>query len=380
MKNDLPSQGNAPVKLLQVIGNAIVGGMEACVLRLLERLPRERFQVSAMCPFDSPFTERLRALGIDVVIVSMPPEDPPWASIATAAALVRERGIQVLHAHLPNAHVLAGLTGALTGVPVLTTIHARQLQTLDLEVHRLAGSHLAVVCRHTAFHALNLGVAPSHLHLLPNGVDLSLFQPGRVTGGPLRAACGLGADVPLVGFVGRLSAEKGPDQFLRAMQALHPLVPRAQAVLVGDGPMRAELQAQAARAGLRGCVHFAGLRHDVPQVLRELDVVVSTSRSEAMPLALLEAMACGLPVVAMRVGGVPDLIVHERTGFLVGLNDMEGVARHVARLLDDPALAAGFGRAAREHAQRHFSLADGVAATAALFERLAAMPQVALAA
>ena len=141
------------IHVLEIIGNAIVGGMENSVLRLIERLPPPRFSVSALCPFEGPYSERLRAAGAEVHIVPMP-DDPPWSAIHLACALIKSHAVDVLHSHLPNAHVLAGIAGRLSGKPVLATIHGRQLTPLDLEVHRSAGTHLHVVCKQSQFNAL----------------------------------------------------------------------------------------------------------------------------------------------------------------------------------------------------------------------------------
>ena len=116
---------DARVHVLEIIGNGIVGGMESVVQRLIERLPLERFAVTAICPFEGPFADRLRALDIEVVVVPIP-DDPPWPSVQSTCALVRSLGIDVIHSHLENAHALAGLVGSLTGTPVLATVHGRQ--------------------------------------------------------------------------------------------------------------------------------------------------------------------------------------------------------------------------------------------------------------
>lgn len=362
-----------PVRVLQVVGNAIVGGMESCVLRLVERLPRECFEVTVLCPFESRFTEALRELGLDVLVTPMP-EELSWPSLQMACALVEAQAIDVLHAHMTNAHLLAGLAGRLTGRPVLTTIHARQLATQDIEVQRLVGSHVSVVCRHSYYHALGLGIEPGLLACIPNGVDTARFAPdgdGGARAG-LRAAFGIDADRPLVGFVGRLSPEKGPEVFLRAVLLLHGLLPAAHFVVVGDGPLREELQDFVARFALGERTHFAGTRDDMPAVYRELDALVSSSHSEAMPLALMEAMASGVPVIATRVGGVPDLIDQGRTGWLVGPRDFEGLADRVAHTLRTPGLRRAMGAAARERAVARFDLADSVARTGRLLAELAA--------
>lgn len=360
------------VHVLEVIGNAIVGGMETSVQRLVERLPAERFAVSAVCPFESRFTEALRALGVEVLIAAMP-EDLSWASVQLVGALLRTQAVDVLHAHLPNAHLLAGVAGRLAGTPVLTTIHARQLGTLDLEVHRATGTHLSVVCRHSYFHALGLGVHAAQLSCIPNGVDTDRFAPdaaGRA--GALRQRFGIAGETPLVGYVGRFSPEKGPEVFLRAALLLATLAPEARCVMVGDGPMAGEIEAAVARFGLQERVHLAGTCRDMPAVYREFDVLVSSSHSEAMPLAVMEAMASGVPVVATKAGGVPDLVEQGRTGWIVGLRDHEGLAGQVAHILRTPGEVQRMGTHARERVLERHALADSVEATGALLARLAA--------
>lgn len=362
------------VRVLQVLGNAIVGGMESWVLRLVQRLPAERFEFTALCPFESAVTEQLRAHGVHVEVAPMP-EHLPWTTLQTACALVAERRIELLHAHLPQAHLLAGLAGTLTQRPVLTTIHARQLTTLDLEVHRLARSHVSVVARQSYFHALGLGVEPGLLSVEPNGVDTAHFRPReRADGEPLRARLGLGPDVPLIGFVGRLSAEKAPDVFVRAAMMLKTICPDAHAVLIGEGPMHAELVALVQRCGLEGQVHLAGVCHDMPALYGELDVIVSCSHTEAMPLVLLEAMACGLPAVATRVGGVPDIVEQGGSGWLVAPGDFDDIGQCCARLLSNAAQHRCMSERARERAVQRLDLAPSVVRVGELLDRLARPP------
>lgn len=360
--------------VLEVIGNAIVGGMETWVERLIERMPRDQFRFTALCPFESPFTDRLRALDVEVLIVPMF-DDPLGASIQTATALVSAGGIDLLHAHLPRAHVLAGIVGRLTGKPVLATIHSRHMEMLDLEAHRATGSHLSVVCQQSYSHAMGLGVSAGHLSCEPNGVDTRVFAPGPRSDNALRAALGLPAEAVLVGFVGRLSPEKGPEVFIRAAQILCSRPSLVHCVVVGEGPMAAELVDQVARAGLKKRVHFLGVRHDMPAVYRELDVVVSSSHSEAMPLALMEAMASALPVIATRVGGVPDLVEHEQTGWLVAPGDAEDIAGRCGMLTADAAMRRGMGERGRQRIAERFDLAAGVERMGQLFSRLAGVRQ-----
>jgi glycosyltransferase involved in cell wall biosynthesis len=297
------------------------------------------------------------------------PEELAWNSVNQVRVLVDSLQVDLLHAHLPNAHLLAGVAGRLAGRPVLATVHGRQLSLTDLEVHRAVASHLSVVCRYTYFHALGLGVAPNQLSCEPNGVDTQVFAPRR-SRGTLRRRLKLPPSAPLVGFVGRLSMEKGPEVLVRAAFLLRQAKPDAHVIFVGEGPCRATVQALIEKMGLNSCIHLLGLHEDMPSLYGELDVLVSTSYSEAMPLAIMEAMACGLPVVATRVGGVPDMVQHGRTGWLVAPGDFEDIARCLALLLSDEEARSGMGAAARRHALSQWQLEACVTRLGRLIERL----------
>nr|WP_297530509.1 glycosyltransferase [uncultured Roseateles sp.] len=346
----------APLHVLEVVGNDIVGGMERCVERLVAHLGREgSFRFTALCPSEGAFAERLRRAGATVVIVAMP-DDPPWSAVQMVASLIAAERVDLLHAHLPNAHLLAGLAGRLSGVPVMTTIHARQTGLSDLELHRATGSFLSVVCRQSYYHALGLGVERGHLSLEPNGVDVDTFRPGDRPAHGLRASLGIRPDAPLAGVVGRLSPEKGSDVFLRGAALVRQMLPEAHFVLVGEGPMRSGLREAIERQGLASHVHLAGGVEDVRPVYHDLDLLVSSSHSEAMPLALMEGMASGLPVVATRVGGVPEIVEHGGTGWLVAPRDAEDLAGRMHQMLTQPALRQRMGEQARARMVHHHRL------------------------
>lgn len=139
--------------------------------RLVERLvqrhgPGGHLRFTVVCPADGPYAERLRDLGADTVIVAMP-DDPPWHAIQVLIGLIRNKQAAVLHAHLPNAHRLAGLAGGITRTPVLATVQGLQLDMPDLEVHRLIASQLSVVTEASYFHALGLGLSSDRISLDP---------------------------------------------------------------------------------------------------------------------------------------------------------------------------------------------------------------------
>lgn len=366
-----PLPGARRLHVMQFVGNNIVGGMETYVQRLVERLPKEHFRVSVVCPYESHYSDRLRGHGAEVLVLSMP-DDPCWASICSAAAYVKSEQVDVLQAHLTNAHILAGLVGQLTGTPVIYTNHGRRLSSEDLEVHQLARTHFSLVCRYTELHALGLGIRPEYVHMIPNGVDTTVFTPRRERQGALRQRFGIPPDAPVVGFVGRLSVEKGPETFLRSVLLAHQAVPELHAVMVGTGPMESNVETFIRNFQMGSYAHLAGLQDDMPAVMSEFDLFVSSSHSEAMPLAMMEAMASGLPIVGTRVGGVPDLIQHGVSGYLVDRADINAISSAVRGLLQEPSLREQFGLASRERAVTLFSLDESIRVTCQLLRQLSA--------
>lgn len=175
----------------------------------------------------------------------------------------------------------------------------------------------------------------------------------------------------LVGFVGRLSPEKGPEVFLRAAALLHEKLPEVHFLMIGDGPMLTDLTLQARKMGLRRHVHFVPATEDIASMYGELDVLAHCSHSEAMPLVLMEAMASGLPLVATHVGGVPEIVVPDVTGMLCWPGDYQQMAARLGDLLQDPARRARMGSAARRHAENSFSIDRTVDSLSQLFVSLA---------
>jgi glycosyltransferase involved in cell wall biosynthesis len=199
------------------------------------------------------------------------------------------------------------------------------------------------------------------LVVVPPGIDLDPLLAIRARDGRLRAQIGAGADDVVVGVVGRLAEVKRPELALDVFAMLAPRYPRLHLVFVGDGSERARIERsiRALPEPIRSRAHLIGAREDMAPVLADLDLVLLTSRSEGLPIALIEAAAAGKPVVATRVGGVEEVVAHERTGF-VGEN-VDDLAFGLAQLLDAPAMAHAMGQRARIRvADRHSarSLAD----------------------
>lgn len=366
--------------VLEVLGNAIVGGMENYVRNLAANLPSNEFKVSLLCPFESPYTVLLRSEGRDVYIAPLR-DDPPWRTVELICTLVRETGVDLLHAHLMNAHTVAAMAGRLCGAPTVATLHGMSLHPQEISVARTTGSHTIVVCREAWSQALAVGLAPERVSLVPNGVDLAMYHPMSADPAEFRRTIDVGPADLLIGFVGRLAWEKGPDKFLKAAEYILQRRPDVHFAMVGTGLMEKDLVATVRRAGLESRIHMIGLAREPHRIYPALDLLLHTSRADAMPLTILEAMASGVPVVAIGVGGVPEVVATGETGILVGTTewpgivseypgDWEGVALAALALLSNPARLKSMAGASVRRAQACFDIRQSAIMTSQIFRQL----------
>ncbi|MGH7279381.1 MAG: glycosyltransferase, partial [Candidatus Rokuibacteriota bacterium] len=207
--------------------------------------------------------------------------------------------------------------------------------------------------------ACTVGIPERKLVTIVNGVDTSRFRDGDRDAG--RRVLGVPEGVPVVGTVGRLDPVKDQAGLLRAFARVATQHPDAMLLVAGDGPCRAELDTLAADLGLGGRARFLGEREDVPVVLRALDLFVLPSIAEGISNTILEALATGLPVIATRVGGNPELVDDGATGALVPARNPDALARAISAYVDDSHLRRLHGKAARQQAVERFDLAGMVA-------------------
>ncbi len=334
------------------------GGAEKIAYEFARRLDPSRF-VSYLCTISADIETRRSAAAADAVDLSargvrvLALEQPgmvlltPHAWWRLYSLLVRE-SIDVVHAHMPRASVPGALLARLARVPVVVSHeHGSALEgrwaraLLDREVvARLSTVMIAV----SEWDRKNLieheGIPPERIRVLPNAIPAVTESPGDVVQ-PLERPAG----AHLIGAVGRLWPEKGYDHLIRAVGILSERGYRVRCVIVGDGPGEAELQALIDRLDLGQQVRLLGRRRDVPEIIGQLDVAVLSSVREGSPLALLEYMAGGAPIVATAVGGVPELVGDGEQGVLVEAGNPGALAQGIAQLLDDRELAARLGAA-----------------------------------
>jgi glycosyltransferase involved in cell wall biosynthesis len=235
---------------------------------------------------------------------------------------------------------------------------------------RFVDAFVAVSPETAAFANRRREVAQRRLLVIPNGISLDRFRPDPAARARVRKELGVEPDGWVVGTVGRLAVEKNQALLLRAVAPL--LGRQARVALVGDGPLRRELAQLAAGLGIADSVHLLGARGDVPDVLNAFDAFVLCSDTEGLPLAVPEAMATGLPVVATAVGGIPTVVEEGRTGFLVPTGDADALRDRLARLRADPPMARACGERGRRTAVARFSSERMQRDYAELYRRLLA--------
>lgn len=352
--------------------SGMVGGGEVSLLGLLSGLDSSRFVPVAVCPSEGELAEEIRKLGIEVNIVSMPrlKWGNPFAffrAVSGLAELIRGRGIALVHANGSRCAVYGGLAARLSGVPMIW--HVRILESDGLLDRFLAGLSVMVMVNSAAvknrFHWLK---PQDKVQIVYNGIDLEAFK--EPAGGGIREELGLGDKTALIGTVGRLDWYKAHKYFLEAARKIKLVMPDSHFLIVGGGGERAALERQAEKLGLSSCVTFAGHRRDIPAILSGLDIFALSSVSEGFGRVVVEAMAAGKPVVATRVGGIPEIVQDGVTGRLVPPANPVALAGAVVELLRDKSKAAALGAAGRLRASDLFGAEKNVKTTESLYGKV----------
>jgi glycosyltransferase involved in cell wall biosynthesis len=380
------SDTKRPLRVLTLVDRlGTSGGGERLAMEITRRLDPERFEryycVSRMdeSAFGDDLAGRtvamLRDEGVNVLGLGRSSSAAIW-EWRPLVRFLRDRGVDVLHSHKFGSNVWAAVIAPLAGVPVFIA-HEHTWSFEGRPVRRLLDRRL-IARNSSAFLAVSEDdrrkmieiehIDPGAVTVVPNGIDaLPAGDGARV-----RRELGLADDDPVVGAVAVLRPQKGLEILLRAVAELTAEFPRLKLVIAGDGPERPALEALARELGIGDRLHLLGLRSDVPDLLAAFDIAANSSWFEGSPLAMLEYMDAGLPIVATKVGGVPDLIEPGRDGVLVEPGDATGLAAGIAGLLRDRDRARSIGEHARGRRREQFDLATTVRRLEDMYEELAA--------
>lgn len=359
-----------PLTILHLAANRWWTGSADPVIQLVSGLSARGHQVRlGVIPGDR-FEAKAKEAGIDLVEgLRMDARLGPRAlarDVLRLRALVRDEAVDVVHAHHSHDHWLAVLVRpkrARAGrPPVVRTFHnlrSVKRDRLSATLYRRTAAVFAV-SRQIETRCRDVGIPPERIFWIPGAVDLSRFT-ADTDPGPIRDEFKLG-DAPVVVSVARLATNRGHELLLSGFRLLVRRLPRARLLLVGKGETRARLERLVADLELGSHVIFTGYRDaDLPSVLAAADCfALMAAGSDESCRAALEAMAAGRPVIARRVGALPETVVHGETGLLIDDDCPESVAGALETILDDPARRRAMGSAGRASAEERFSAARSV--------------------
>jgi glycosyltransferase involved in cell wall biosynthesis len=349
-------------RVLGVIASAVPGGAESVFATLLKGLG-SRFELFVVCDSNGVMVERYRAAATDLVATALNAPTHIGAS-RVIATMIERWSIDLVHTHLWNADLLGASAARWRRRPVVSTVHGSNFLPVGTQgLHRLRRQVLSLTYRSvyklceriiSPSRALatdlsrrrGIRVSPRRIVIVPNGLDVDETR-ARTRAAVMPSAVAARLPAPLIVCVGNMFAIKGQEWLVRALPEVLKAVPSAIAVFVGEGETRRSIEELARTTGVADRVVFTGSLDNPLAVMEHADVNVMPSISEGLPIALLEAMALERPVVASRVGGIPEIVQDGVSGLLVPPASPRDLSEALIRVLGDEALRARLGSAAR---------------------------------
>jgi glycosyltransferase involved in cell wall biosynthesis len=378
------------IKVLQIITRLIIGGAQETAMLIADMLDRDRFDVAVLSGpqtgSEGSLIDEVRGRGIPLTIVpALVREISPAKDLLAVfkmAAFIKRGRFDIVHTNSSKAGVLGRWAAWLAGTPIIVhTVHGwghndrqrplvRRVFILLEQITQRITDRLVVVSPRNIEKGLADGIAtPEKYITIRSGIGLAHFRQPTRPRDAVRSELGIPPGAPVVGSVTRLSPQKAPLDLVGAAALVAAQRPDVHFVAVGDGPLRAKVEARIAALGLTDHFHLTGLRRDVPDLLHSFDLFALSSLWEGLPRVLPQAMAAGLPIVTTAADGSAEAVTDGVNGFLTPPGDAQAMAAALLQLLDDPALASKMGEAGQDRADE-FSARKMVDDIAALYEAL----------
>lgn len=367
-------------KVLHVIGGGEVGGAEIHVLNLLREMNKDAFQPRVCCLCPEPFLQLLQREAVQGFTLDMRSR-MDFSAIPKLAKYMKEEQITLLHTHGVRANLVGRLASRLAGVPVsVTTVHS--VLKLDYPkpmdrwfnywVERLTAplTHRFIAVSDSLKKDLvERGVPEKNISVIYNGIPVEQTDLERIEhfANSLRRSWQLQEGEVALGMIARFHPVKGHRFLLEAVKHLNVPQSSFKLILVGDGQLRSEIEQLVGELGLDDQVVFAGFAKDVKPYLQAMDVVVVPSLSEGFGLSAVEAMAFQKPVIATRVGGLEEIIQHQKNGLLVSPGDSLALAAELEHLIGNARLRQQIAKAGQERVFKDFTLEKMVDRTQAVY-------------
>ncbi|HEV8335730.1 MAG TPA: glycosyltransferase family 4 protein [Candidatus Polarisedimenticolia bacterium] len=374
------------IRVCHVITLLELGGAQQNTLYTVAHLDRRRFEPALAAGRGGLLDDEAKSIS-DLRTFFVPElirEAEPWSdfrALVRLTAIFRAARPDIVHTHSSKAGILGRWAAHLAGVPAIVhSVHGfgvtpGQSRLKRWVFGRLEAATAPVTTRFLAVSRANLadgvrrGFFPrNRVALLRSGVDLASFRNG-ISPGDLRARLGIAAAAPIAGMVACLKPQKAPLDYVEVASRVAARIPAAHFLLIGDGELRPGVEEAVRREQLEGRFHLLGWRRDIPSIMRNLSVLVLTSLWEGLPRVIPEAMAAGVPVVATRVDGIPEVVRDGETGYLAEPHDVDTLARRVAELLACSDLRLRMGTEARA-AVGEFDIDAMVRSQEALYQEL----------
>jgi glycosyltransferase involved in cell wall biosynthesis len=363
------------LRLLYVLDTLLVGGAEALVTQWASALAARGHHVDVCVLYASgPLQRELSGTGVRVFNLALDPDierQRSWRKydvrgVARLARIIRQGRYDVVHAHLFPASLFVAIASlAAPGPQYVFSEHNAHNRRRSRPLFKLLDA--AIYSRYVHVLAVSEGVGDALREWLPAlerkiGVLTNTVNEQQLKVMPeaverTRTSLGLSPDHHVILFAGRLTEAKGPDILVEAVRRMQPIGRPLRVLMAGDGPMAGAVRRLVAEAGVGDRISLLGTRHDIPALLKLSDMLVMPSRWEGLPMVLLEAMVAGTPVLATRTGGIPEVLTHDASGWLVPPEDASTLADAATYLLRSPERRVRLAAHARETYDARFSFA-----------------------
>jgi len=364
------------LRILHTESSLELGGQEYATLALVEGLRRRGHDVILLVQPGSQLERTAGERGIPCRTVTMHKTAYPWA-ILRVCSIIRKCRIDIVHTHGSRDSWIGSLAASCSSLKPAVVLTRHKTTPIAQHVvnrmlyHRLVDRIVTTGGALTRQHLLvDHGFPETHVVAIPTGADVDRFTP-EVKGSGFRKAMGIDEEECLIGTVCFLRSYKGLDHFVEAASIISKRIPRSRFIIVGDGPEKPHVKKKIAQCGLQDRCMLPGYWQAVPEVMAALDVfVVSSTTGETLTQTIPQALATETPVVATNIGGIPDIIRHGQTGFLVPPGDAEALAQYILELIQNPEQGVIMAREGRKLVLESFSSASTVRKNESLYQEL----------
>ena len=351
------------MKVLHLISSCGLFGAERVILTLASQNNGIDFWVGALNNHHNPHLEIIqeaKTAGLKTIVFDSRGQ-VDFKTVSSIQKFLNENSIDILHTHNYKSDIMGFWATRFSYTQWVATNHVwhstdskmRFYETIDAIVLKFA-KMIFTVSQEIKDDMLQKGFKENHIHVIHNGINISQFNP-KTARVQLRADWKVSDNEILLTIVGRLAPEKGHEVLFKAMTQITKQHPNVKLLVIGDGPLRNNLEEQIKNLNLSNHIILAGLREDMPDVYRSCDILVNASYKEGLPMTILEAMASGLTIIATRVGAVPQVIREGENGILLEAGNSEVLAQAVISLLNDPSQRQILAQQAYKDVCRDFS-------------------------